>query len=288
MANIPGYEAVAKLVRQAAQPVGGFLPLGPAAAGLGVRQLGATCGAEPADYSGRHSSRDHWILVATLAGAGTLDTGSRQLTVGPGQVFVVPPGHSFWERSTGGCAWTWACIRVALVPDSPVFAPARPEVLVFEPGLAYVQLMTDLANVLFRRNPGFELVALARLLELFALTNRRLDGHSEVNASSFVAKAMELMRTKLAQKLAVAELAQACFMSKSAFAHRFKQEVGVSPLHWLTQERIRLAKHLLMDGRKLADVASLTGFQNPFHFSRVFTKAEGVPPGRFRKLSRRG
>ena len=47
------------------------------------------------------------------------------------------------------------------------------------------------------------------------------------------------------QPLTVADLARQAGLSQRTFARRFADATGVSPLHWLTSERVRLAQELL-------------------------------------------
>jgi len=57
-------------------------------------------------------------------------------------------------------------------------------------------------------------------------------------------------------------------------------------MRWFQRERIRAARRLLLDGRSVADAGDELGFANPFHFSRVFRRFEGVSPRLFQRLSR--
>jgi AraC-like DNA-binding protein len=73
-------------------------------------------------------------------------------------------------------------------------------------------------------------------------------------------------------------------MSRSAFAARFKEVVGEAPLEYLTRWRMRKASQLLRgEDHKLADVASLVGYDSEGAFSKAFKRVLGVSPGVYRK-----
>src|SRR5262249_32142643 len=73
-----------------------------------------------------------------------------------------------------------------------------------------------------------------------------------------VASALRLMHAEPGHAWTVTELARAVSMSRSAFAARFKQFVGTTPLDHLTEWRMVRAAGILQEGRplKLAELAS--------------------------------
>lgn len=65
----------------------------------------------------------------------------------------------------------------------------------------------------------------------------------------------------------------------------FKKEVGLTPLEYMTQLRMKRACVLLtMQGAEnysISEIAQLCGFDDPLYFSRVFKKKYGVSPSAF-------
>jgi AraC family transcriptional regulator len=82
----------------------------------------------------------------------------------------------------------------------------------------------------------------------------------------------------------IARLAGACGLSVSHFARAFRQTVGMPPHQWLTKRRVERARELLLDsGVELAEIALTCGFVDQSHLTRVFSRAEGCSPGRWRR-----
>lgn len=70
----------------------------------------------------------------------------------------------------------------------------------------------------------------------------------------------------------------------------FKKEMGITPLEYLMEYRIREAKRL-MDERPymlLKQVASEVGYPDPLYFSRVFKKLTGQSPSEYANSRQRG
>jgi transcriptional regulator GlxA family with amidase domain len=73
-------------------------------------------------------------------------------------------------------------------------------------------------------------------------------------------------------------------VSRSAFALRFKELVGESPLEYLTRWRMHQASRWLRDGKsKLLEVAKQVGYDSDGAFNKAFKRVLGVTPGEFRR-----
>ncbi|MGH6910538.1 MAG: helix-turn-helix domain-containing protein, partial [Phenylobacterium sp.] len=100
-------------------------------------------------------------------------------------------------------------------------------------------------------------------------------------------RALDFMMAHLDGDPTIAQLAAECGLSSGYFARAFRKTTGVAPHRWLIARRVERARDLLLSGRlELADIAAACGFVDQSHFTRVFAKAEGHSPGRWRRLSR--
>ena len=67
----------------------------------------------------------------------------------------------------------------------------------------------------------------------------------------------------------------------------YKEQIGCSPMETLMALRIRRAKTLLTDENGLpvsvAQVAALSGFPDPYYFSRIFKQYVGCSPREYRR-----
>lgn len=98
-----------------------------------------------------------------------------------------------------------------------------------------------------------------------------------------VRAAIALAHQRLAEPITVEEMARAAHLSVSRFAHRFSQEVGVSPMRYLENARIGRAKELLKaSGAPIRQICLEVGFASPFHFSRRFHACVGMSPSAYR------
>lgn len=94
-----------------------------------------------------------------------------------------------------------------------------------------------------------------------------------------IRKAVE---TNIINNISIAELAFLCHMSISTFKRRFITLYNKSPNEWFLQERMRLAKELLLyHNKKPSEVYDKVGYESHSSFSQAFRKVFGKTPGEF-------
>jgi AraC-like DNA-binding protein len=94
-----------------------------------------------------------------------------------------------------------------------------------------------------------------------------------------IGHALTLIHADPAREWTVASLAHEVAMSRSAFAARFTELVGVPVLRYLTEWRMRLAQSRLeADGITVAAVAAELGYGSEAAFARAFKRVTGLAP----------
>lgn len=92
------------------------------------------------------------------------------------------------------------------------------------------------------------------------------------------------MERELSRPLNVSKLAEISGLSPSRYSHLFRQVTGRSPMEYLASLRILRAKELLEDFRlSIKEVAARCGFDDPYYFSKVFSRQDGMPPSQYRE-----
>lgn len=104
-------------------------------------------------------------------------------------------------------------------------------------------------------------------------------------AHHYLHKAVEHIQEHYAKPtLDLQEVADLCEMSPSYFSRVFKQEIGVSFIHYLTGIRLDQAKSMLEDSRyKTYEIAQTIGYEDYPHFAKMFKKQVGLSPSEYRK-----
>ena len=100
-------------------------------------------------------------------------------------------------------------------------------------------------------------------------------------------RAVDLMRSSLAEDLTLGQLAASAGVSPSHFARSFKQAMGQPPHRYLIGLRIERACHLLKTtDLPVIEIGLQCGFDGPAHFATAFRKITGHNPRAWRQLTK--
>lgn len=191
----------------------------------------------------------------------------------------------FDERGRGGCKMTLIMTKRAVGsrPTVDFLDPfAVPEIL------QATRYMDDAAAI----SPNASTTAEARRRALvFAAISVIYDAVMRSSAdrkqhagNPKVAKCRELIQACLPNPtLSVESLAREVGCTPDHLSRCFREEHGLPVLAYVRQQRLSLAKDLMMDPKvNISEVAWACGFNGLNYFVRAFRKAEGRSPRRFR------
>ena len=102
----------------------------------------------------------------------------------------------------------------------------------------------------------------------------------------YVGKALALVHGSPSHPWTAESLACEVSLSRSAFADRFANVVGMPPKRYLISWRLQVAKEKLRGGLKpIAQIAHEVGYEAEAAFNRAFKREFGVPPAAWRRQS---
>lgn len=105
-----------------------------------------------------------------------------------------------------------------------------------------------------------------------------------VDEAARLSRLMDWVRAHPAQSHTPASLAKRAAMSVRTLQRQFQETVGLTPLEWVTRERVAAARELLESSRRpMADIAERTGFGSEESFRRHFRLVTGISPATYRR-----
>lgn len=115
-----------------------------------------------------------------------------------------------------------------------------------------------------------------------------LDAPIRTRPADTLAPLLDELTSELGEEHTVTSLSERASMSPRTFARRFRDETGTTPHHWLTQQRVLLARRMLEEGDDPIDaVADRCGFGTAAMLRHHFGQIVGVSPVAYRRTFRR-
>ncbi|MGD6842374.1 response regulator [Bacillus infantis] len=106
------------------------------------------------------------------------------------------------------------------------------------------------------------------------------------HAKDMLYKAKEYIEAHYAEALTLESAAEHVDLSPFYFSKLFKDRFRMTFIDFVTDVRIRKAKHFLKEGSlSLKEICYSIGYKDPNYFSRVFKKHTGLSPTEYRKES---
>lgn len=160
----------------------------------------------------------------------------------------------------------------------------------FTNNMAIHQIIQRLLFLFTENHPSKDMFADLMLQELIIRilqTENRLsytDKSLKLSTNNRLAFIVEYIRKNLDKVLTVEELSNKAYMSESNFHRVFKNELGISPIDFINDERIKLASSLLHNPKKkIKDVYMECGFNSLSYFNRLFKRKKKLSPKAFQK-----
>lgn len=135
---------------------------------------------------------------------------------------------------------------------------------------------------------GWETVVLGNTLLLISYLHRLYVTRSikplKAETKELLDEIMAYIEGHYREKIVMSEVARQFYVSERTISTQFKQKLGVTFYHFVTQRRLIAAKALISDGILLESVGEQVGFTDYSAFYRAFKAEFGISPREFKKL----
>lgn len=152
------------------------------------------------------------------------------------------------------------------------------------------QTVQQLVQIFVDDEPAKDVLASLKLRELLVRvmqTQAKLLFLKECNQRlqhRRLAAAVDYIKQNLHKRICIDDLCKKSCMSRQHFFRSFKQEFGITPIEFINQERIKLAKqYLAYSHLSVSEVCYQTGFSSVAYFDRVFKYYVGKSPRTFQQ-----
>lgn len=248
-------------------------------------------------------SHDHLEMAFILSGEGRYRFDDGIISVKEGDLLIINPGvrHQALADSGAEAPTTEFFVGAGdfLIPG---FAPNTLPV----PGGGHVMHTTgELRQKLFRLyssiaaenavcRQGRYFMLKSYLMQMMLLVIReqceppeQKSGYAfeSVNRKYIVERMVDYFEDHYNEKISLDQIAENMYLSPFYISKIFKSETGDTPIRHLINIRLEKARELLEseNGGSIQEVAASVGYDDAYHFSKLFKKRYGISPSQARK-----
>lgn len=242
-------------------------------------------------YRERSHGADQYILIYCVEGKGRARIRSIDYAVRAGEFIIVPIHESHRYSADESDPWTIYWIHFKGSHAGPVAALLQKKLEGHKGFVHFTEARIQLFNRMYEQlergyehdNLAYANMCLWHFLSTFIFqeADKLQSGISEKKDN--INYAIDLMGQKVDCMLTLEEIAKFVHLSASHFSSLFKKKTGFSPIEYFNQLKMQKAcQYLLFSDLRVKEIAFKLGIEDPYYFSRLFTKTMGMPPNEYR------
>ncbi len=219
----------------------------------------------------RHIHRK-WIVGACISGMRHIALDHSQMTVGPGDLFAIPPHAPHCCRSVGE--------SVCVCFEPSIFTNAAGRSVCLKDHIFKDDGLFDLFSSLrFQKSKNS---ILCNIIEYIA----RLCCHyvqilTDTPCHSAVLCGIKYIHERYHERVVMEYISNEIGISPFYFQRIFRKHIGLTPVQYLQRVRTRFSMISLQSGMPASLAALEVGFADQSHMIRTFQSYVGITPGRF-------
>ena len=234
-----------------------------------------------------------YILMYCIDGEGWVEVDGIQQKLTTGSAVILPKNkaHSYGSQSKNSWSIYWIHFDGTMAPyfckdmDKPLMIDTGKDSRIEDRLELFEDIFSILKNGYSKINLDYSVTVLFHFLGSLKFINAFRSSLSDRQLKrDMTEEAIHFMRENLQRSVKLNEIASYTGYSVSHFSILFKKKTGYSPLNYFNQLRVQAACHYLdFSDMQVNQIAMITGFDDQFYFSRIFSKIMGCSPTEYRK-----
>lgn len=241
-------------------------------------------------YRDRPTGCEQYIFFYCKSGEGRIIVEGKETRVKSNHVFVIPPNKkcrysssetnpwdNYWIHFTGKNAHLYAPPCCVAIPIEETYnSRIEDRMLIFEQMLQNLEQYNNFENVIYAN------ICLKYYLNsIRQIKNFRFSGDKP--SGDYFSKALSFMNNNTNKRISLSELSEICGCSSANLYKVFMKKLKCSPMDYFLQMKIqRACRYLVNSEKRIKQIALDLGYDDPYYFSRLFSKHIGMSPSQFR------
>ena len=242
-------------------------------------------------YRVRQKGIDQHILVYNTEGEGWVEINEEKYEIHPGDFFIVPAGKYNCYAADEKKPWTiyWIHFK-GTVADAAVNSFYTKSGS-WKGSVRFNQQRIDVFDTMYRHlergyghdNLTFVNMLLPHFLSSFFFDDAFNDATKGDSSQDIVNSSILYMQENIRETLSLENLAAQVNVSVSHYSNLFRKKSGFSPIEYFNHLKIQKAcQYLQFTDLRIKEIAGNIGVEDPYYFSRLFTKVMSISPKEYR------
>ncbi len=209
--------------------------------------------------------RNYYLIHFVISGKGYFKNETNQYKVTKDQAFIIKPDEvtKYWADPKEPWKYIWIGFDGEL---STRINELKSPVINIDS--SYIQSLINVRNIATTK----EEYLVGKLFELFSIL---FDNKSK---SNYAENVKNYIVTCYNSKITLEQIASSLNLNQRYLNRVFKNYFGITIKQYLIKTRMKEATRLLKKGYLIKQAAFMTGYEDPFVFSRAFKDYYGFPP----------
>lgn len=236
-------------------------------------------------FSLKRGRFDNFVVISVLSGIFHIEQGGAHIEVRGGESILldlrVP--HKYYNDPKCGGEFLWMHFRGEAVKGilSEIELPHS------FPGCLEDDF-EEIYKAAVSRAHDYEVEVSALLYSMILRTvKEKLSAGISADSNPFYTVMNRFVENNLYKTITLQEMADEMHMSKYHFSRLFKQNFNLTPLRFVLEKRLGVAKQMLISSdAKIGEISGLLCFSDQSHFSKAFFEKFGITPSAYRRNHR--
>lgn len=241
----------------------------------------------------RKSGCGQYILIYCVEGEGHIEVNNEHYTLTPNTYFIIPKNMPHHYHSAAHNPWSIYWVHFCGDYDDQLFSRSLLNGKLCVHAIPYEESRIRLFEQIYfllehsYEEQEMEIMNLNLLYFVSSLIYYK-ENNPAVGSQDNVSNSISFMKKHLDMQVSIGELAEQQHISVSHYSRIFKQKTGQTPIHYFNQLKIQKScQYLYFTDRTIKEICVILGFEDPFYFSRLFTKLMGLSPSNYRKTHKK-
>lgn len=243
-------------------------------------------------YRERENGADEHILIFCVAGTGWYEINGQEHIVRPHEAILIPRGipHTYGADQTTPWSIHWVHFTGSQADFFLYHLPIGEQKLPVAPKSVHAieRLFRECYDSFVGGFVLYRLIyctqILHHLLGYLFFNNDFFSPTQRTSRFRNLEATLEFLHQNIHRKITLSEMASHAGISVSHFSSLFKQQTDYSPVAYFIHLKVQRACTLLsLSQSTVQEIAYDVGYDDPYHFSRIFKKVVGVSPSQYRQ-----